>query len=222
MDEAQGAIDPAVEAIIERARSGDPPSNWNVWPLRRDIVGRDVWTWAGIAAFGLLLFFPAAHIMIPDNFRGDAVKAFISAVFLGVLGFMAFGALYLFITDFKRLRLWGEYLLIMTPDDYIKLEPGRVTHVPMDQIDSITLKGVQPLPDPVVTGETFAGIDRSVLNRVLGVFRRQPKVSPSLAFRDMRTDAEVVVSLDNSFDELPVLDEVLRLHVDAKERTRPR
>jgi hypothetical protein len=210
-----------VQAIIDRARSGDTPGDWNVWSLRRDVVGRDIWSWAGIAAFGFLLFLPAAHVMIPDNFQGDAGKEVISVIILGVLGFMAFGALYLFIADFQRLRQWGEYLLIMTPDDYIKVEPRRITHVPMDRIDSITLKGVRVEQEPTSETEVYSGLDRMGVNRIMGAFRRKPKVSPSLAFRDMRTDAEVIVSRDNSFDDLAALDHVLRLHVSAKERTRP-
>ncbi len=210
------------QAILDRARSGDAPSNWHVWPLRRDVVARDMWSWAGIAAFGLLLFLPAARVMIPDNFHGDAGKEVISVIILGVLGFMAFGALYLLITDLQRLRLQGEYLLIMTPDDYVKAEPRRITHVPMDQIDNITLKGAQVEDERARSSSgAFVGMDRSITDRVIGAFRRKPKVSPSLAFRDLRTDAAVIVSRDNSFDELAALEQVLRLHVSAKERMRP-
>jgi hypothetical protein len=207
-----------VQAILTRARSDDVPANWNVWPLRRDMVARDIWTWALIAAFGLLLLVWAVRAMVPDNFDGEAGKEVISVIFLSVVGCMAFGALYLFLADFQRLRLWGEYLLIMTPDDFVKVEPHRITHVPMDQIDDITLKGAQAQHDAApadIVAQSFGG-------RVMGLIVRKPKVSALLIFRDRRTNREVIVGRDNSFDDLAALDYVLRLHVDAKGRARRR
>ncbi len=204
-----------VQAIIARARSENVPANWNVWPLRRETVTRDLWSWALIAAFGLLLFIFGVRAMVPDNFDGQAGKEIISVIFLSVVGCMAFGALYLLLVDVQRLRLWGAYLLIMTPDDFVKVEPRRITHVPMDQIDSITLKGVRTEQE-AATEEA----SRFLTGRVMRVVIRKPKESPLLAFRDLRTNGEVIVSRDNSFDELPALAYVLDLHVNAKERGR--
>jgi hypothetical protein len=204
-----------VQAIIMRARSENVPANWNVWPLRRDTVTRDVWNWALIGAFGLLLFVLAVHAMVPDNFRNGVASVTISLVILLVLGTMAFGALYLLLMDVQRLRLWGEYLLIMTPDDYVKVEPRRITHVPMDQIDSITLKGVRTQQQAAADPQPQA-----LMGRMLRIPIRKPRESPLLAFRDLRTNGEVIISRDNAFDELPALAYVLELHVNAKERSR--
>src|SRR5690348_7080760 len=104
-----------VQEIIATARAEDVPNTWNVWPLRRDTVARDLATWALIAGVGLLIFIPALRVMVPDNFEHGATSAIVSLIILFVLGFMAFGALYLLIMDVQRLRLSGEYLLIMTP-----------------------------------------------------------------------------------------------------------
>jgi len=202
-----------VQVIISRARSENVPANWNVWTLRRDTLTRDVWNWALTGAFGLLLFVLALHVMVPDNFRNGMTSAIISLIILAVLGTMGFGALYLLLTDVQRLRLWGEYLLIMTPDDFVKVEPRRITHVPMNQIDSITLKGVPTQRDAAdERPQAFTG-------RMMRVITRKPKESPLLAFRDLRTDGEVIVSRDNAFDELPALAYVLEMHVNAKERS---
>jgi hypothetical protein len=204
-----------VQEIIAKARAADVPNTWNVWPLRRGTVARDVATWALISGVGLLLFIPALRVMVPDNFERGATSAIVSLIILFVLGFMAFGALYLLIVDGRRLRLSGEYLLIMTPDDFVKVEPRRITRVPMDQIDSITLKGVRAPRDEAAEADP-----RPVTERVMGLFARKPKESPMLAFRDLRTNTDVIVSRDNAFDELPALAYMLEMHVDAKERSR--
>src|SRR5436309_2068361 len=131
-----------VQAIITKAQSNDVPRNWHVWPLRRDRVLRAMAYWVFIAVVGFLLFIPTLIVMIPDNFRSGMWKLVISLLVLIFLGIMAFGGLYYSLLDIGRLRLLGNYLLIMTPDDYVKVEPRRITHVPMDQIADITLRGV--------------------------------------------------------------------------------
>jgi hypothetical protein len=205
-----------VQAIIMQARSENVPANWNVWPLRRDAVTRDVWNWALTGGFGLLLFVLAVHVMVPDNFRNGTGSIIVSLIILAVLGTMAFGALYLLVTDMQRLRLWGDYLLIMTPDDYVKVEPRRITHVPMDQIDSITLKGVRTPQQAAADPQPQTLMGRMLLRIPI----RKPRETPLVAFRDLRTNDEVIVSRDNSFDELPALAYILELHVSAKERSR--
>ena len=45
--------------------------------------------------------------------------------------------------DINRLRLAGRYLLVMTPDDFLKRTPGGVTHVPMEHVTDLRLVGVR-------------------------------------------------------------------------------
>jgi hypothetical protein len=151
-------------------------------------------------------------------------KSVISLTVLIRLGIMAFGGLYYAVLDIGKLRLRSGYLLIMTPDDYIKVEPRRITHVPMDQIADITLRGVV-LPEDKVSEMQMSDVRSSLLRtgQMLwgAVANRRPKAPPSLAFRDRRDDSEVIVSTDDGYDELYALEEVLTLLVSAKHRTRP-
>jgi hypothetical protein len=214
-----------VQAIIARARSGDIPSSWNVWPLRRGRIARSLPGWAIVALFGLVLFAFSLYVMIPDNFtpeRGSWI-AVLSLVWLALVAIMGFGAATIVSGNLRRVTLWGQYLLIMTPDDYVKVEPGRITHVPMDQIADITLRGVR-LPHEEATRDTgYAAIGIAQVTRFLGGFglTRRPKGPPSLAFRDKRTNRVVVVAKDDAFDDLIALEQVLQIHVGAKQRKRP-
>jgi len=215
-----------VQAIIATARSGHAPYSWNVWTLRRDRVLRGAASWAFITIVGLFLFV-LDLVVAHDNFNpGHGAWIIVLALtLLTIFGIMGFGGLFLVSADIRRLAQFGEYLLIMTPDDYIKVEPHRVTHVPMDQIDDITLKGVrrsfegqQDSP-----GDTFRGLDRLPFLRTMGnFFWRRPKQAASLAFRDLRTNRVVVVGTDDSFDDLFALEQVLQIHVGTKRRSRRR
>jgi hypothetical protein len=51
------------------------------------------------------------------------------------------------------------------------------------------------------------------------LFSRRPQQPPSLAFRDRRNGRVVVVATDASFDDLIALEQVLQIHVGAKQRT---
>lgn len=210
------------QEILDRARSGDVPGSWDVWRLRGDRVSQDLLLYVFGAVLGLVLLIFAVTAMIPDNFEKGLGAALVSLVILVLLGMLGFGSLALVIQDIARLRRRGQYLLIMTPDDFVKVEPGHVTHVPMDQITNITLKGVKVKPPEdqkqrVAQAQADARI--SMAERLMGSLARQPKVSPSLAFVDSRDESEVVVSSDNAFGDLKALEEALSFHVRAKARS---
>jgi hypothetical protein len=213
-----------VQSIIARARSGDVPSSWNVWPLRRGRIARGMPGWAFIALAGLILFVFALFIMIPENFQQGTWVAALSLVLLSLFAIMGFGGGAILWADLRRVTLWGHYLLIMTPDEFVKVEPRRITHVPMDQITDVTLKGVRiPQQEPEAHDGGFGAIGISQFTRFFGGFimGRRPKGAPSLAFRDKRTKRVVVVAKDDSFDDLVALEQVLQIHVGAKQRRRP-
>lgn len=211
-----------VQEIVERARSGDLPGNWDVWRLRGDRVSQDLALFIFGAVLGLVLLVFALTAMIPDNFEKGIGAAIISVVILVFLGVLGFGSLGLVSQDLMRLRRRSQYLLIMTPDDFVKVEPGRITHVPMDQITNITLKGVKvKLPEDQEQRVAQAQADAriSMAERLVGSLARQPRVSPSLAFIDSRTDEEVVVSSDTAFGDLKAIEDALNFHVRAKARS---
>lgn len=207
-----------VQEILERARSGDVPASWDVWKLRSDRVSQDLGLFVFGAVVGLALFGFAASQMIPDNFTKGVLGAVLSLFVLAVFGLLGFGSLFLVIEDVRRLRQQGQYLLVMTPDDYVKVEPGHTTQVPMEQIADITLKGVTIKTDPAADARNAPP---SLVNRLMGAIARQPKVSPSLAFRDRRTDTDVVVTRDTAFGDLVALEQALTSHVRAKSGSRP-
>lgn len=218
-----------VDAILMQARSGEVPSSWTVWQLRRDIVLRSAFGWAAAGVLGLIILAVVATQTIPDNFTHGAGGIVLTGLLLAVLAIMGFGGVSIAIYDFWRVAHASEFLLVMTPDDYIKAEPRQITHVPMEHVTYVTLRGIK-MPhaqdNPSITqmeSRAVTGMERG--GRIGGGmgwlgYRRQPKQAPSLAFLDSRTDQEIVVGTDNSFDELPVLEQVLTLHAGQRNRTR--
>jgi hypothetical protein len=209
---------PEIQQILAIARAEPLPQGWFVWSLRRDRVRRAALGWLGTAIFGLVLLIPLALSTVPSNFERGAGLAVFTVILLAIVGLVGFGGLSLMVADLMRLARADQYLLVMTPSDYLKLEPGRVTHVPMASVAYVTLKGVKLTPAPSTQTATsslpagglgsigqFVGVGTSRASRD----RRRP---PSLAFLDLRTRREVMVSTDDSFEELPVLQEILDLY----------
>ena len=160
---------------------------------------------------------------MPGNFEQGAGVLLFTAVLLMILGGTAFGGLWIAIYDFWRYARSDDFLLVMTPDDFLLKRPRKTIHVPMDCIDHVTMRGVKAPADAVRAGvESYQELQRGMFRRYVGFPQAQKKPSgaPSLAFVDTRTDREVLVATDNSFDELPTLEYVLQLHVDAKKRVR--
>src|SRR5258706_8359010 len=110
----------------------------------------------------------------------------------------------------------------MTPEDFVKVEPRRITHVPMDQIEDVTLKGVTIQRGAEVVAQPPLGAFGvlSLGRRFNGILVRKPREAPSLAFRDRRTNRVVVVATDDSYDDLGALEQVLQSHLSAVRRRR--
>lgn len=207
--------------ILAIARTEHVPENWHVWPLRRGWVLRDAGVWALYAGFGSLIFIPALLFILPGvlasgvpaNWGGLAVLVLSGAVVLGSIVCIAL--------DLLRWTRAGQYLIVMTPDDYVKQEPGKLTRVPMAAVADPTVKG---LPDPGAVMTVTRELQRSpaaalVRGDVLtGAAFRTPRRAPSMAFRDTRTDKEVVVATDAAFDDLWALYEILGALADEKAR----
>jgi hypothetical protein len=211
-----------VETLLAMAQSSAVPSDWHVWRLRRAQLLRQMMNWTGTSAVGFAALTFALTAMIPDNFRDGFLKTFASRVVLGAFAMVAVGGLAYVIYGARRLRGVGHYLLVMTPDDFVKVEPRRITHVPMADVADVTLKGVvTPESLEAEFGDLPAGRRNWVARAQFGALsalRRRPKQQPSLAFRDRRTNGVVVVATDNAFDELVALEEVLASLSYAKRR----
>lgn len=218
------------EVILATARSGQIPQYWTVWPLRRDLVLRSALKWAGLSLFGFILFIPALFATVPDNFTGSGIKLFFTSVLLLALGATALGSLGIAVYDVWRVLHADDFLIVMTPDDYLKAEPRRVTHVPMEHVAYVTMRGVKHPMEQARRADPYAGdpyaanpyaqLDRYRFMRGVATFRREPMQAPSLAFLDMRTDREVIVATDDSFEALPALEYILQNHAYNKQRSR--
>lgn len=213
--------------ILEKARSNDVPDTWNVWPLRADRVRWSAVKWGLCALVSLPVLIVIAVATIPYNFTHGLGLSIFATVLLALVGLVAFGSLGIAIFDIWRLIHAHDYLLVITPDDYLRVDPGeKMTHVPIDDISSVTMRGVKVNnPYDQMREADFANLSPlKRLSRVAGNFYtpREPKHAPSLAFMDTRTNTEVVVVTDNSFDDIPTIEQVISYLVDAKKRGKVR
>jgi hypothetical protein len=215
------------ETILATARSGDAPGTWVVWPLRRTFMRNSSLKWLGLSVVGFVLFTPVLLSTVPGIFSTRGFAFVLTGIIILALGALAFGALSIAAYDAWRLVHADDYWLVVTPDDYVKSEPGnKITHIPLEYVESITLKGVRT---PIETAETpfdATGQGGSPMLRMplLGTplrqtkYRRQRATPVSLAFIDARTGKEVVVATDAAFDELHGIEYVLSMQADAKQR----
>lgn len=211
--------------ILAMARAGAAPSDWNVWPLRRDRVLFAALKWGLLSLIGFALFVPILIVTVPSDFvgAGAAQKALATAVIL-LVGALAFSSLWLTVDALLRARQAAGYWLIITPDVFVKAEPRRLFEISLEDIGDITLKGVSPPSDIEVQNaigpQHFAmGMFGQIANRmgVAGVTKKQARSAPSLAFRDRRDNRAVIISTDDSFDHLGAIEQILAERVGQKE-----
>ncbi|HEY7021470.1 MAG TPA: hypothetical protein VH349_10170 [Ktedonobacterales bacterium] len=212
------------QEIIATAESGSFPENWHVWTLRRGLVFREVAWQTFISVFGFILLGYGLYATIPDNFTQGPWKIGLTICLLLLFAVMAFGGLALMAGDVNRLRLAGRYLLVMTPDDFLKRTPGAVVHVPMEHVTDLRLIGVksrgqEDMERPGGVMHTVRSIGLASTGAFLGNWLiRTPRVQPKLTFVDDRTGKVVVVGQDHAFEDLGALEYILRIYVGDKER----
>jgi hypothetical protein len=206
------------QAVLALARSGSAPHDWYVWPLRRDRVQRAALGWGGITLFGFFLFVPLVLATVPSNFEHGTGLIVATLVLLALVGGVAFGGASLLVADVGRLARLDAHTLVITPEYFLKAEPGRTTFVPMSAVAYVTLKGVKVAGTPQDRAAEAATARAGPPGGMAGTgwrpigFRREPTRAPSLAFLDVRTNAEVIVATDDTYEELTVLTEVLNLY----------
>ncbi|HLZ20784.1 MAG TPA: hypothetical protein VKQ30_01495 [Ktedonobacterales bacterium] len=207
------------DEVLSRARSANVPPNWNVWPLRRDVVLRSALGWIVTGIVGVAIFTAAAVATIPGNFTKGNGSIVLTGLVLIILAVAGFGGLGVAVYDFWRIAHTESFLLIVTPEDYVKVEPRGITHVPMEHVANVTLRGVKaPAERDLEAQRGGYSVTSHMLGTWVGNFGK-PRVAPSLAFIDTRTNQEIVVCTDNTFDEMIVVEEILLIHAKGKERT---
>src|SRR5262245_35999713 len=144
------------QMVLATARSESVPQTWTVLPLQRDHVRRSVINWGLLSLVGFILLIPVFISTVPSNFQASRGSSVVTGCLLLILAAVAFGSLGIAAYDVFRLLHGEEYMIVITPDDYVKAERGKVTHVPMEHIAYVTLRGIkmptlaeEPLRDPI-------------------------------------------------------------------------
>lgn len=210
------------QEVLRAARSGAAPSSWSVLPLQRDWVLRSVLRWAVVAVLAFLIFVPVLLTTVPDNYAKGTGSVVITTLLLLLTASAAFGSAGVALYDLWRLKRAGDFLIVITPDEFVQAAPGKVVHVPMENIECVTLRGLRtPVQESVEDVRALS--QANPLTRLVRPARpRQTKQSPSLAFLDMRTDSEVLVARDEAHGDLFSLSRLLEINSDAKRRSRTR
>lgn len=215
------------EAILEQARSGHAPSEWNVWPLRRSYVRTSALKWGLLAIIGFVLLIPVAIITIPADFVGQSAAAqIVAVVILILLGSLAFGSLGIVAHDIWRLSHANDFWLIITPEMFVMSRPGHITATPLEDVSNVTLKGVR-LPEEAGNSEAgtpmqqflIAGrlINFANMAGVPGVSRKRTRGNASLAYQDKRDQKVITVCTDDTFDSMPAIFQLLRERAAIRE-----
>lgn len=214
------------ESVLDQARSGHAPSEWNIWPLRRDYVRISAFKWGLLGVAGFAMFVPVALLTIPSDFIGTGAGVQMFAVLLLTLvGAVAFGGAGIAIYDAWRLKHAHDFWLVITPETFVKSEPRGITQTPLEHVTNVTLKGVA-LPT------TESSVDRApvaptfINARALGFMgasagpnapRQRTRGNTSLAYRDSRDNTVVTVCTDDTFDQMSAIYEILRDRAAARE-----
>src|SRR5436189_5733910 len=131
--------------IITRARTeGERPPGWVVLPLSRNNVLVSVLGWLTGVVLGLGLFGIMAYSVIPHNYQYGIIAALITTLFLGFLLFVGLGSLWAMIVDTRRLLQADKYLIVITPNEFIKQEGEKIIHVPLIYVRHVTDRGAAP------------------------------------------------------------------------------
>ena len=215
------------ETVLATVRAGDAPSDWNVWPLRRNRVLVAALKWGLMALFGFALLIPVLIGTIPDDFvNADGFKQSVATTIILLVGALAFSSLWLSLEALMRARQASEYWLVITPTLFVQTKPRQLFSIPLEDIGDITLKGVAQPSDTQVEGavgpQQFAMGQFGRIATTMGVrggATRRSRSSPSLAFRDRRDNRVITVGIDDSFDHLGAIDHILRERAGQREES---
>ncbi len=200
--------------ILERARSSgeETPPGWLVLPLLKRKLTTDIIGWVVGALVGFGLFAFIASVTIPYNFQQGAFSGCFATVLMIMTLFIGGGSAWSIITDVRRLRQIEKYLIVITPDDFVKQEGDKIVHVPLTYVRYVTARGKPPpdrsasknaIRDVPSAGENVAGFifGRAFFPSGQRLRRKRMRTPTTLAFLDTRTDTEVVVASDSSYGD---------------------
>ena len=200
--------------ILMQARAGsDAPHGWIVLPLLRNKVALGIAGWFFGILLGLGLFALLASIVIPYNYQHGVAPALFSTILLGIVLFIGLGSAWSLLVDARRLRQADKYLIVITPEAFVKQEGDKIIYVPLMYVRHVTARGAPP-PDRTLENAHADKQISGVGENVMGFFagrgftpsgsrwrRKRMRTPTSLAFIDSRTDHEVIVTSDGSYGD---------------------
>jgi len=126
--------------------------------------------------------------------------------------FIGLGSVWALVSDIRRLRRADQYMIVITPDDFVKQEGDKIVHVPLMYVRHVTARGARP-PDRTAGRDAMAEVPRAGENMAGFMFgraffpsgmrqrRKRMRTPTTLAFVDSRTDEEVVIATDSSYGD---------------------
>jgi len=204
------------EDILKQAKSGDElPHGWILFPLLRNKVMMAIAGWALGIVIGLGLFAMVASVVIPYNYQHGFALSLLATLLLGFFLFVGLGSLWALVMDARRLARSDKYIMVLTPEDFVKQEGDKIIHVPCVNIRHVTARGTPP-PDRSASDENQVRHVSTMGENMAGFFighglvgprsgsrprRRGRRTPTTLAFIDTRTEREVIVATDNAFGD---------------------
>ena len=206
------------EDILTRAKSSnEPPQGWIVLPLLRNQVRTGIGGWILGAILGIGLFIPIALTVIPSNYQHGAAGAVFTSILLAILLFIGLGSLWTIYTDVRHLMDAERYIIVITPDDFVKQEGSKIIHVPLMHVRHVTARGLPPpdrTPEKGNAVREVSGAGENITSFFLGRNfartlsgsgtrnrMRRMRTPTTLAFLDNRTDTEVIVAMDKTYGD---------------------
>lgn len=200
--------------VLERARaSEESPPGWVVLPLLKRRVQTAILGWAFGIIIGFGLFAFVASVTIPHNYQLGFAAGCFTTILLGIALFIGAGSIWAMITDIQRLRYAENYLLVITPDEFVKQEGNKIVRVPLTHVHYVTARGTPP-PDRSASGSNAVNDLPGAGERVGSLFvgrsffsqggrqrRKRMRTPTTLAFLDTRNDVEVIVATDRSYGD---------------------
>jgi hypothetical protein len=210
------------QEILTRARTeSELPGGWIVFSLQPQKVMLGLAGWLfGIVA-GLGLFALIASVVIPANYQRGTLAAVVTTILLAVLLFVGLGSAWTFAMDVRRLREAHKHIIVITPQDFVKQEGNKITHVPLSHVRHVTARGQAPAeklaeeakestgPRPVENTLGFL-LGRGLIPMAGQSRRKKMRTPESLAFIDGRVDREIVVISDKAYGDPHAIADVLK------------
>ena len=201
------------EEILARAKQDATlPEGWMLFPLLRKNVILGLFGWAFGILMGLGLFALIVAVVIPNNYQHGALEATVTTIILFIFLFIGLGSVWTFIADMVRLRHANDYIIVVTPDDFVKQEGKKIVHVPLVEVRHVTARGVPPpsydrekgsVRDVASIGDNATAffVGRSLSTSGRRWLRNRKRTPTSLAFVDSRTEDEITVVQDKAFGD---------------------